>query len=206
MNFLAHAHLSPPDPAWLLGSLLADFVKGPLHDAPYPASVRAAMRLHRAVDEFVDTHPGWLATKRLLSPARRRFACVLVDMFYDHCLAADWAHYDARPLPAFAQEVYAAIRAPGCVLPPDGAWVLRRMADQDWLSSYARIESIGHALERMAQRSPRVAALRGAEAELRAAAPAIHANFRVFYPQLQHFVRDRLDAQQRGLVPPRGGV
>ena len=74
MNFLAHLYLSPPTPDALLGSLLGDFVKGPVERAGYNAEITTAIRLHRAIDTFTDSHPIVLASKARISPARRRYA------------------------------------------------------------------------------------------------------------------------------------
>ena len=56
MNYLAHLHLGGSQPAQLLGSLYGDFVKGPLNGR-WPAQIEAAIRLHRRIDAFTDSHP-----------------------------------------------------------------------------------------------------------------------------------------------------
>lgn len=187
MNFLAHAHLSDRDPESLLGNLVADFVKGRVDDHDLPPRVRRGVRLHRAVDEFVDTHPGWLSVKRLLSPERRRFAGPLVDMFYDHLLARHWAHYSDEPLDAFVAEVYAALRGAEAPLPERAERVFGMMAEQDWLQSYAHLQTLGHAINGMSRRSPRVAAMAGALEDLDANYAAIESQFHTFYPALRTF-------------------
>jgi acyl carrier protein phosphodiesterase len=56
MNLLAHALLSPPNPAILVGNMTADWVKGKARHA-LPAEIRIGMQLHQAIDVFTDTHP-----------------------------------------------------------------------------------------------------------------------------------------------------
>ena len=56
MNYLAHLLLAEPSREGLLGSLLGDFVKGPLGDR-YPEQLRRGIVLHRAIDSFTDAHP-----------------------------------------------------------------------------------------------------------------------------------------------------
>ena len=56
MNYLAHLYLAEQTRGGLLGSLLGDFVKGPLDDR-HPRPVRRAIALHRAIDSFTDASP-----------------------------------------------------------------------------------------------------------------------------------------------------
>src|ERR1051325_10142199 len=104
MNYLAHLFLAEDDPESLLGNLLGDFVKGAKKD-DYPDSIRRGIELHRKVDRFTDAHRVVRSSLSLISPARRRFAGVLVDIFYDHLLAKDWQIYSSVPLATFSQKV-----------------------------------------------------------------------------------------------------
>lgn len=40
------------------------------------------------------------------SLTRRRYAGIVLDVFFDHCLARDWALYADRPLEHFTSDVY----------------------------------------------------------------------------------------------------
>ena len=73
MNHLAHFLLAPAGPQALLGTLLADFHRGPI-DASLPPDVANAVRLHRAIDSATDSHAEVLALKAVFPPGRRRFA------------------------------------------------------------------------------------------------------------------------------------
>ena len=86
MNHLAHLFLAPDSPEARVGSLLGDFARGIVQD-DLPAAVRDGLKHHRAVDAFTDQHPEVLASKRLFSPQRRRFAGVALDiLYYDYLL------------------------------------------------------------------------------------------------------------------------
>ncbi|HEX7953720.1 MAG TPA: hypothetical protein VF523_11700, partial [Burkholderiales bacterium] len=65
------------------------FVKGPLDDR-YATDITRAIVMHRKIDSYTDAHPLVLASKARISPARRRYAGIMVDMFYDHFLAKYW--------------------------------------------------------------------------------------------------------------------
>ena len=65
LNHLAHFMLAPAGDAARMGTLLGDFVRGADLTA-WPAEVEQAIRLHRRIDAFTDTHPTVLAAKREL--------------------------------------------------------------------------------------------------------------------------------------------
>ena len=97
MNFLAHLHLADPDPALMLGGVVADFARNP-EVAALPADVQAGVRLHRLIDGFTDRHP---VVHRSIGRVAGRlgwFAGIVIDIYYDHILARDWATYSAEPL------------------------------------------------------------------------------------------------------------
>ena len=100
MNYLAHLHLGGDTPAQLLGSLYGDFVKGPLA-GQWPADIEAAIRLHRRIDVFTDSHPLQAQARARFALERRRYSGILLDVFFDHCLALNWGDYAAEPLPRF---------------------------------------------------------------------------------------------------------
>ena len=97
MNYLAHLHLGGPQPGQLLGSLYGDFVKGVLAGR-YAPDIEAAIRLHRRIDVFTDAHPQVLAARARFPLERRRYSGILLDLFFDHCLACHWEDYADEPL------------------------------------------------------------------------------------------------------------
>lgn len=150
MNFLAHAYLAGDDEAHRLGGLMGDFIKGPLPGGLRP-DLAAGVALHRRIDSYAERHPAFRQSRARVSAARRRYAGIMVDMFYDHFLAHHWSRYHAEPLEDYTDGIYRMLaRRVGC-LPQDLAEIAPRMASQDWLGSYARVESIATALDRMAR-------------------------------------------------------
>lgn len=165
MNFLAHAWLAGDDPAHQLGGLMGDFVKGPL-PAGLPADIAAGVALHRRIDVFADNHPAFRRSRGRVSPARRRAAGILVDMFYDHFLARHWQAFHREPLSDFTARMYALMDAHHPVLPSRLAGLLPSMREDDWLASYRSTETVAFALDRMARRLSRPELLLGGGAEL----------------------------------------
>jgi acyl carrier protein phosphodiesterase len=190
MNYLAHAFLSRSSPELLIGGLLGDFVKGALGER-YTPTIRAGILLHRAIDRYTDAHPTVRASCALISPARRRFAAILADVFYDHFLARHWRRYADLPLEEFTQLVYATLLPHMPSYPERLRRILPRMAADDWLASYAEIESVDaalHGIARRFQRYPRAAVLADGVQELLRNYAALEQHFLDFFPELLGFV------------------
>jgi acyl carrier protein phosphodiesterase len=152
LNFLAHALLAGDAPALVVGGVVGDWIKGPL-PAGLPDDLARGVALHRAIDRFVDSHPAFRQSRARVSPERRRYAGVLVDVFYDHLLALHWTTFDSRPLADYSAAVYQLIAGRLNDLPGSSRPALMLMASEDWLTSYLRIEGIADVLQRMSRRA-----------------------------------------------------
>lgn len=188
MNYLAHALLAGPDPAWRVGGLIGDFVKGELPGG-LPLPIAAGVLLHRRIDSFADAHPAFRRSRARVSDERRRYAGVLVDMFYDHFLARHWARFSAEELAAFSAASYRLLAAHDRLLPEAQREVVAAMAAQDWLTSYRSAAAVGRALDRMSQRRLRRQPnpLLGALAELEGAYGEFEGDFLDFFPDALAF-------------------
>lgn len=187
MNYLAHLHLGGDAPAQLLGSLYGDFVKGRL-EGRFAAEIEAAIRLHRRIDVFTDRHPLIEQARARFPAERRRTSGILLDLFFDHCLARHWHDYADEPLPQFTARVYAVLGAEA-QLPERLAFIAPRMAAQDWLGSYRDFAVLEQVLWGMSRRLSRPQMLEGAMAELERLYEPLSEDFRRFYPELQAFSR-----------------
>ena len=189
MNYLAHLYLSEPhEEAWL-GSLMGDFVKGPL-DGRYGSEITRAIAMHRKIDAFTDTHPVVLQSKSRMSTERRRYAGIMVDMFYDHFLARHWRDFHDEPLAEFTGRVYRVLERYQPILPERLQRMAPMMVQWDWLGSYADIGSIYTALNRMGQRLKRENRLLNSADELVGNYTQLETDFRAFLPDVLRYARD----------------
>ncbi|MDF0730645.1 ACP phosphodiesterase [Pseudomonas entomophila] len=185
MNYLAHLHLGGQAPQQLLGSLYGDFVKGSL-DGRFPPALEAAIRLHRRIDSYTDSHPLVLAALARFPRERRRFAGIVLDVFFDHCLARHWADYAEQPLAQFTDAFYRVLLAEP-QLPGRLARIAPFMAADDWLGAYGDFATLEQVFGGIARRLSKPEGMSGVMAELERLYEPLLADFREFYPQLQAF-------------------
>ncbi|MEL7089393.1 MAG: ACP phosphodiesterase [Planctomycetota bacterium] len=191
MNYLAHLYLADDDAGSRLGNLLPDLHRGRLPDGLSPA-VAAGVDRHRRVDAYTDRHPVFERSRARLRPRHGRYSGVLVDVLYDHALAAQWPDYHPQPLPTFIAESYARMnRYPG-LIPPRPRAIIRVMSEQDWLGTYATLDGITLTLRRMSarlrERFNREVDLASAVDDLRAQYDDFLADFNIFFPQMIEYV------------------
>lgn len=189
MNFLAHLYLADLNNDSLVGHLLGDFVKGRTMDG-YNPRIQAAIRFHRRIDSFCDTHPITRASRNRIGPLRRRFAGVLVDVGYDHFLARHWHRFHPESLASFTQGVYAVLMRDHTALPKRFEAVLSRMIAHDWLGSYIHLDKVAVALDRIAGRLSRGDRFKGGIADIQANYRGLEADFLAFFPDLIRFSRN----------------
>ena len=185
MNYLAHVYLARPDHEAMLGALLGDFVFGTAALADWSPVVRREILVHRRVDRYTDDHPQVVQARSLFGEGRRRYAGIALDVYYDHCLARDWARYCDTPLDAFTASFYWYLLSRQDELPERLRRIAPLMASGDWLGSYRQRDSVDLAVTRIATRLSRngqclVACLE----DLRRHEAEIAAGFELFFPQL----------------------
>lgn len=193
MNYLAHLHLGGQRPGQLLGSLYGDFVKGRLQ-GQFDPEIEAAIQLHRSIDMFTDRHPLVDVSLSRFSLTRRRYAGIVLDVFFDHCLARDWSLYADRPLEDFTSDVYRVLAAES-QLPGRLAQIAPHMAANDWLGSYRDFAVLEQVLRGISRRLTRPEELAGVMQELEKLYEPLSEDFRLFYPELQVFSQNHLTAQ-----------
>lgn len=199
MNYLAHLFLSAESPDTLVGAMLGDFVKGAAKDS-YPTIIRRSIELHRSIDSFTDTHEIVLASKRLFSAERRRFAGILLDIFFDHYLAKNWTQYSAIDLKVFTNQAYQGLKLQSEWLTPGLAEVIPMMSREDWLANYQRIDWVEYTLTRLAKRVRRGEMIATGIVDLHQNYEAFENSFAQFFPELMAFVEQEKLAQ--GLDEP----
>lgn len=194
MNYLAHLLLAGTGDDAILGSLLGDFVKG-CPEGRFSASVSEAIRLHRKIDSYSDAHRITRRSRSRISPLRRRFAGIIVDVGYDHFLCCHWRRFSPLDLDPFVHRVYAVLSRHRPLLPERLSRILPCMISENWLGGYIRLVHVGDTLDRIAGRLSRGGRFLRAVTEIEENYEALENDFLSFFPELVSFCTDgKLDA------------
>ncbi len=182
MNFLAHAYLSGEDSQVMTGNFIGDFVKGKKYET-YPKLMQKGILLHRGIDEYTDGHPVVGQSKDRLRAKYRHYSSVIVDVVYDHLLAANWHKYHDKSLGEFTQQLYFEIDSMKNELPDRFQNIFRYMKRDNWLYQYSKIEGIEQALNGMSMRTK-------FDSKMDEAIHDIKANYVPFLLEFQEFMPD----------------
>ena len=191
MNFLAHALLSPEDDAIRAGNVCADLIKGRITGAAPPGIV-AGVALHRAIDRFADRHHAFRSCMTYVAAPRRRYAGVIVDIFFDHCLARSWRCYSAVSLDVFVERVCSRMEQQADLIPVRDRERFQRMLQGRWLGVYATRAGLDRVFEGLARRARFGHGIETAAVDLHRHYPAIEASFHTLMPALREHVDQEL--------------
>lgn len=183
MNYLAHLYLADYTGTSPAGSVLGDAVKGRLR-GDYPPAIEQGIRLHRRVDQFTDSHPVVLTACARFQPPYRRYAGILLDIYFDHILANHWRDYHSQTLARFARNISEQVWHEW----PHPPFTARRMSGfSDVLSSYAHPDGIKLALTRVSARAKRANPIANALPLLQEQHDEIASDFAALFPALIKF-------------------
>jgi len=189
MNFLAHLFLAGDNDESRVGSVLADFVRVPTErlEKAFGPRIAAAIIHHRRIDAYTDSHPLVNECVEMLFVRRRHTARIVVDIVYDHFLARNWHRFDPRALDAFIETCHTTLRG---VAPDDQQYperfrlFARRFVDHAVLPTYATLDGVALALERVASRISCGHRLRGGIRDIEHDYDRLEARFLSFFPEL----------------------
>lgn len=187
VNWLAHLLLSEATPEYRIGNLLPDLVPASLL-IEVPAEFRRGIKCHHQIDSYTDSHHIVARSIRRIGPTHRRYAGILVDVFYDHFLSCDWGAYSDVPLTEFIEEVHASFEEHCHGLPNEAVERLKQIRAGNWLSTYREIAPLQNTLFRLGQRFSRPVNLGEAIGDLELHYDSLHADFREFFPELSAHV------------------
>lgn len=189
MNYLAHAYLSFNDPGLLVGNLISDFVKGK-KKYNYPLNILKGIDLHRAIDDFTDTHPVTRSARQIFQPAYGLYCGAFMDIAYDYFVANDNPLFAPGTLESFSEDVYRELNTYVSVFPPRFQQLFPSMKKHNWLLNYRNHTGIQRSFEGLVYRA----------AYMSDSAPAfelfvqnkneLQSAYDEFFPELIRFTRD----------------
>jgi acyl carrier protein phosphodiesterase len=192
LNYLAHLFLAGTDPELILGNFIADHVKGN-NVLKYSEKVRKGILMHRAIDSYTDQHPVVRKSIDRLRIDFRKYSGVVVDMYYDHFLSANWDKYSPVDIHSFTKTRYDILNTFREIIPTRSARLLFFMEKQNWLLSYSTFEGMQQAFNGMSRRTTFFSNMENAVESLQKGYPEFRNEFSIFFPDLQGFVKNNFD-------------
>ena len=191
MNFLAHLHLAHLADSSLPGNLLADFVRGNPENL-YATDIVAGIHMHRRIDVMTDNLAEGKAAREWFRPQTRRVAPITLDVMWDHFLSRHWAQLSPDfPLEEFVRYAQAQVATILPESPPRFVNLNNYLWTERWMERYRDMAFIQNVLNGMANRRPRLDALRDSWQDLDANYAALAAQFWEFYPRMMAQARAR---------------
>lgn len=187
MNFLSHLYLSGDSEGLIIGNFIADGVKGSKF-GHFPEEVQKGILLHRKIDTFTDSHPIVELSKERLRGNYKKYAGVIVDIYYDHYLAKNWKEYSEVGLNDFTQSVYELIKLNQAILPEKSAHFAQYMIKYNILCEYSNLQGVQQVFNGMARRTTFLSNMEYAVQDLQEHYLLFENEFRLFFPQLQEYI------------------
>jgi acyl carrier protein phosphodiesterase len=152
MNFLAHIYLSGDSREILIGNFIGDYVKGK-NISGYPEKVKQGIMLHRKIDSFTDSHILTRASKKVIAEKYGLYAGIVVDIYYDHFLSANWHLYSEIPLREYIHDRYRLLDSGFSIFPAGVKSWFPYFIKSNWLETYIHFNGLNMVFKRMSYRT-----------------------------------------------------
>ncbi len=190
MNYLAHIFFANRTSLSIFGNLLGDFVKGDI-TGKFPEKLESGIINHRKIDKFTDSHETTFFSKKLIKTERYRFSGIIVDVAYDHFLSKNWNRFSNIDLTEFINSTNELMKNEPPGIDNNTLIYLRRMREENWLSSYSSIKGIDKAFKRISARIKRKNSLGSAIEDIIENNLEFENNFLLFFPKLICFMNKK---------------
>ncbi len=187
MNILAHLYLSGHPSPEMVGNFIGDFIKGKKLSS-FSEPVRKGILIHREIDTYTDQHPVVSVSKDRLRAKHRHYSGVIVDIFYDHFLAARWNQFSSTDLNEYLAEVFTYLEKNQTILPDRATDFLLAAKKGKWVQNYASISGIQRVLKGMDNRTKFNSNMEYACEQLNNHYLEFEREFFEFFPQLEKHI------------------
>ncbi len=194
MNFLAHIYLSGNEEEIIVGNFMGDYVKGRDY-LNYPEKIMKGLILHRNIDYFTDCHPVTRQSKKHVDQYYRKYAGIIIDIFYDFFLIQEWDSYCSMPLNEFVSNTFEVLKKYYATFPQGIKNWFPNFIRNNWLMSYSTEDGIEAVLHRMASRTSLPDFTEFAIDILRREHKILKQEFNQFFPSIREYVHNEFGIQ-----------
>ena len=189
MNFLAHIYLSGDSRDILIGNFIGDYVKGKSFPG-YPEDVKRGILLHRRIDSFTDSHHITRSSKKIISGKYGLYAGIVVDIYYDHFLSANWDLYSDIPLRDYIHDRYRLLDSGFSIFPAGVKSWFPYFIKSNWLETYTSFNGLNMVFKRMSYRTSLPDHAEYAVSQLREHYDLLRDNFKEFFGDIRDMVQE----------------
>ncbi|MBC7826479.1 MAG: DUF479 domain-containing protein [Chitinophagaceae bacterium] len=193
MNYLAHAYLSFNQPDILAGNMISDFVKGK-KKFNYTSGIQRGIALHRAIDEFTDSHAATKAARTFFQPSYGLYSAVFMDVVYDHFLAIDPEEFTDSSLNDFSYGVYGLLDDYKDIFPDKFRIMYPYMKQYNWLYNYKTTMGIQRSFEGISHRALYISESSTAFRLFNENYGELRKYYAAFFPSLKKFAFDAMQS------------
>jgi acyl carrier protein phosphodiesterase len=198
MNHLANLYLSRNRGDLMLGCLIGEIVRTTNQDK-YNELIVEGIELNKNISTFSAQHPAYDRSKKRLHPKYSKHAGKIIDIFYDHFLAANWAKYNDSTLQEFCTETYQFINEHYTVLPYKLRKLTNVMIQDNWLFHYSSVEGIHRYMREITRRDTFQTNLEYSLEDLIQHYNDFKADFEEFFPDLIAYTKEQLKKYEEEL-------
>lgn len=183
MNFLAHMFLTYGDKERTVGNYIADFIRN--RDLVlFSDRIVEGVMLHRHIDHYTDTHPEVLKSTRKLRARHKKYAPVVIDVFYDYILSKNWDKFSTIDMRLFADNIYVHLNEHSEEFPIHLQDITSRLIADDFLLKYGTQTGIEKTFNRIGKRAKFNSNFATAFDDLEDGYEEINEGFLKFFPDL----------------------
>ena len=191
MNFLGHIYLSGSDTDLAIGNLVADQIKGN-KISELPNKIKSGIVLHRLIDEFTDNHSSYKKCVSELFPNYRHYSRVIIDMYFDHFLAANWDNFHKIPLKIYSNNFYDKLKKSCFYFDDRVQYFICALINQKWLEKYSTLEDLKFILQQMEERTKFPSKLEASTYDLIEKYTYFEAHFFHFMKDIAFFAKNKI--------------
>jgi len=153
----------------------------------FSLEIEAGILLHRAIDQYTDSHPAVKGSYKRLDPKFRRYAGIITDIVFDHLLALNWSQYYNEQLKSFSARTLQILRVEKAKL-TDAAWQsASHMQKHNSLAHYGEVEFLERSLIYLSGKLKRPSPLIESYSHCKEQLPGFQKDLKKFYPEVIKF-------------------
>jgi acyl carrier protein phosphodiesterase len=188
LNFLAHIYLSGDSREILIGNFIGDYVKGK-NITGYPEEVKLGIMLHRRIDSFTDNHTLTRSSKKIIAKKYGLYSGIVVDIYYDHFLSANWHLYSEIPLREYIHDRYRLLDSGFSIFPAGVKSWFPYFIKSNWLETYIHFAGLNMVFKRMSYRTSLPDHSEYAVSQLKQNYDLLEENFIDFFTDMREMVQ-----------------